>query len=74
VVSAAFQRAGFRAETPVKGKNGRYSINYKKPKAATVTVTFFPNLPKRPANPAAKSRITLTWQTRKAPARRPQQT
>ncbi|MCR6663415.1 MAG: hypothetical protein NVV60_09785 [Luteimonas sp.] len=66
LVTAAFVAAGYAADAPEQGKNGRYSIVYRKTKAANVTATYYPELNK-PANPEAKSRVMLTWQTKRAP-------
>jgi|GEM_PF-2175870 len=66
-VTAALSPAGYVADEPKPGKNGRFSIKYKKKKAATITATFYPKLAKKPANPAAKSMVDLSWQTKAAP-------
>ncbi|MFT4257005.1 MAG: hypothetical protein QM599_08635 [Pseudoxanthomonas sp.] len=69
VVTAKLAEAGYVAgePKPSKKKEGQYSIKYKKKKAASVTVYFYPKLAKKPANPAAKSMIAFDWQTKKAP-------
>lgn len=66
-VTDVLARAGYAGEAPKPGKNGQYSIRYKKAKRPAITVTFYPKLAKKPANPAAKSMVALTWQTKKAP-------
>lgn len=68
IVTTLFANAGYAAGAPKKSKKkGVYSIKYAKKKARTITVTFYPRLAKKPANPAAKSMVALSWQTRKAP-------
>lgn len=66
LVTTAFVAAGYVADSAEQGKNGRYSIAYRKAKAANVTATYYPDVNK-PANPEAKSRVMLTWQTKRAP-------
>lgn len=69
VVTAKLAEAGYVAgeATPDKKKEGQYSIKYKKKKAPTITVIFYPTLVKKPINPAARSMIAMSWQVKKAP-------
>lgn len=66
-VGSVLEQAGYRLADRKEGKNGQFSIRYKKKKAATITVTYYPKLAKKPANPDAKSMVALSWQTKKAP-------
>lgn len=66
-VTGVLVAAGYAAEEPKEGKNGRFSIRYKKPKAPNITATFYPQLAKKPASPDAKSMVALSWQTKRAP-------
>lgn len=66
-VTATLAQAGYKAGAPKAGKSGKYSVKYKKKKAANITATYYPKLAKKPANPAAKSMVALSWQTKKAP-------
>jgi hypothetical protein len=66
-ITALLGEAGYVGEAPKIGKNGQYSIRYMKAKAATITVTYFPDLADKPENSAAKSMVSISWQTKKAP-------
>ena len=66
-VTKALSQAGYVGEAPKAGRNDRYSIRYKKEGAPNLNVTFFPVLARTPANPDAKSMITISWQTKRAP-------
>lgn len=69
-VTAVFSRAGYKGEEAKPGKDGQFTIRYRKRGAPNVIATFYPGLAKKPANPAAKSMVAFSWQTKKAPKKK----
>jgi hypothetical protein len=67
VVSEALTLDGYVAEAPKPGKDGWYSIRYRKSGAPNITATFYPKLPRKTAHPDAKSMVAFSWQTKAAP-------
>jgi len=69
-VTVMLARAGYKAGEAKPGKDGKVGVVYRKKKAPTLTATFYPGLAKKPANPAAKSMVAFSWQTKKAPKKK----
>lgn len=67
VVTEALVSDAYAPEAPKLGKEGWYSIRYRKSGEPNITVTFYPRLPRRTAHPAAKSMVAFSWQTKAAP-------
>lgn len=67
VVSEALVRSGYSPDDAKPGAGGKISIQYRKPKSPSINVVFFPELAKQPANPDAKSMVSLSWQIKPAP-------
>lgn len=66
-VEQSLADAGYKAKPRKEGKNGAFSISFKKKKAKTLKVDFNPNVGKKPANPDALHLVAVSWQLKAAP-------
>lgn len=66
-VEQALAAAGYTAQARKNGKNGAFTIPYKKSKSPTLNVQFNPRVGGKPANPEAKHLVAVDWQVKAAP-------
>lgn len=67
VVSADLERAGYARSRRKDERDGSHTVTFRKAKAKTISVRFYPRLAKRPAHADAKSMVAMSWQIKKAP-------
>lgn len=66
-VTAALVAQGYVAGAVGEKKDGRSEIVFKKAKAPSLRVTFYPALADKPANPSAKSMVKFDWIAKREP-------
>lgn len=69
-VEQALTAAGYAAQPRNDGKNGAFTIAYKKKKTPTLNVQFNPSVGDKPANPAAQHLVAVDWQLKAAPKKK----
>lgn len=67
LLTDAMEDAGYTSTGRREGKNGRFSLRFKKAGEPNIAVDFLPDLEREPNNPDAKSLIVIAWELRPAP-------
>ncbi len=66
-VERSLTSAGYVAQPRKDGKDGAFTIAYKKKKSPTLNVNFSSDVGEKPANPEALHLVVVDWQLKAAP-------